>query len=217
MKKQNKLKIVIGDQNLSSWSMRPWLVLKTSGLPFSQIKILLDRPNTGRQIARFSPTGKVPVLIDGSTTVWDSLAICEYIAELAPDKLLWPQEPRLRAIARSYVAEMHSGFPALRSQCSMDISLRIQAKHLLPQTISEIERILDLWKQALKKSKGPFLFGDFGIADAFFAPVVMRFISYGIIIKDAQIKAYIKRIDSHSAVKAWKAGSKKEKPFFAKF
>jgi glutathione S-transferase len=217
MKKRKKLRIVIGDQNLSSWSMRPWLVLKASGLPFEQTKILLDRPDTAKLIKRFSPSGRVPVLIDGTQTVWDSLAICEYIAELAPEKNLWPADARLRAQARSYVAEMHSGFTALRSQCSMDLSLKIKIKHLLPQTADDISRILELWKSALAKSQGPFLFGDFGIVDAYYAPVVMRFISYGIDIRDAQIRAYMKRISAHPAVKAWIAAAKKEKAFYARF
>jgi glutathione S-transferase len=217
MKKGKKLRIVIGDQNLSSWSMRPWLVLVASGLPFEEIKILLDRPDTAKRIKRYSPSGRVPVLLDGTRTIWDSLAICEYIAELAPDKNLWPSDSQMRAEARSYVAEMHSGFAALRSQCSMDIGLKTKMKHLMPQTAADISRILELWKKALAQSKGPYLFGEFGIVDAFYAPVVMRFLSYGIEVRDAKIRAYMSRIKNHSAVKKWIAGAKKEKPHYQKF
>lgn len=191
--------------------MRPWVALKASGLPFKQTKILLDRPDTKKKISRYSPTGKVPVLIDGSTVVWDSLAICEYIAELAPQ--LWPKSTRDRATARSYAAEMHSGFQDLRNQLSMDIQLRIKVNHLTTGTVQDIERILEMWKIALKKSKGPFLFGDFCIADAFFAPVVMRFESYGISIKDKTALKYMRAIQTHPAVKAWIAAGRKEKSY----
>ncbi len=163
----HSLLLVIGDKNLSSWSMRPWLVLKATKLPFREVKILLDRPDTARKIRRVSPTGKVPVLIHGKTVIWDSLAICEYLHELAPDKDLWPKDASERAIARSYVSEMHSGFPHIRSQLSMDITLRTKIKHLNDSTKLEIERVLALWSDALKKSGGPYLFGNFGIVDSF--------------------------------------------------
>lgn len=211
------LQIVIGDQNLSSWSMRPWLALKASGLPHKQIKILLDRPDTARKIAEHSPTGKVPALRHGDLTVWDSLAICEYIAELAPDKNLWPQNPQWRALARSYVAEMHSGFHSLRNQCGMDINLKINMNHLLPQTVNDIQRITAMWSQALKMSGGPYLFGEFGIVDAFFAPVVTRFETYGIDVRDPQLRRYIQTVLKNPHMKEWIAGAKKEKPYRLRF
>lgn len=211
------IKLIIGDRNLSSWSMRPWLAMKASGLHFKEIQVLLDRPTTGKQIKRYSPSGKVPVLINGKTTVWDSLAICEYIAELAPKKQLWPKDSTQRAIARSYVAEMHSGFTSLRSQLSMDIHLRMKFKHLQPGTISDIERILELWERALKKSGGPFLFGEFGIVDAFYAPVIFRFISYGLEIKNRHALKYMRSMQNYSAVKEWVKKANIEKAYYLKF
>lgn len=217
MRKNQNLKLIIGDKNLSSWSMRPWLVLKSSGLPFDEIKIALDRPETAEQLAEHSPSGRVPVLVDGGMYVWDSLSICEYIAELAPDKELWPADPRERAIARSYVAEMHSGFQSLRDQMSMDLSLRMKIKHIAPQTVANIQRILDLWASALEYSGGPFLFGSFGIVDAFYAPVVFRFISYGIKIKNPRLQKYMKAIVAQPAVNSWVQAAKKEKSYQVTF
>jgi len=218
MKKTESLELIIGDKNLSSWSMRPWLVLKASGLPFKETKILLDRPDTAKKIKKHSPTGKVPVLKHGSRfPIWDSLSICEYIAELAPEKNLWPEDPEWRGIARSFAAEMHSGFTSLRSQLSMDIQLRTQIKHLTPQTIADIDRILHIWKMSMKTLGGPYLFKDFTIADAFFAPVVMRFVSYGIEISDKPTRAYMNHILKNPHVKEWIAGAKKEKAHIVKF
>lgn len=210
------LELIIGDKNLSSWSLRPWLVLKVSGVPFKEVQVLLDRPDTAKKLRKASPSGRVPVLHHQSLRVWDSLAICEYIHELVPDKHLWPKEAKKRAIARSMVAEMHSGFAGLRSQLSMDITLRTRIKHLSPQTISDIRRIVQMWSECLKKHKGPFLFGEFGIVDAFFAPVVFRFDSYGIEIKDPRIRKYRRAILNHSAVREWVRGAKKERPYYPK-
>lgn len=210
--KNDELTLVVGDKNLSSWSMRPWLVAKASGLDFKQVKIILDTPKTKAQIKKYSSSGKVPVLLHGKTHIWDSLAICEYLHELAPQKKLWPTDPADRAIARSYVAEMHSGFASLRSQLSMDIRLRIKVRHLAPQTISEIQRVLELWQTALKKSKGPYLFTHFGIVDAFYAPVVFRFVSYGIQIKNPLILKYMDTIQKNIFVKELVQEALKEKP-----
>jgi len=217
MKKRKPLKIIIGDQTFSSWSMRPWLVLHHSGLPFTQIKILLDHPDTKRRILRHSPSGRVPVLLDGGLTVWDSLAIAEYLAELAPNRQLWPSDPKLRARARAYAAEMHSGFASLRQECSMNLHLRVKATHMTAGAVADIHRVVAMWKGALREKHGDFLFGEFGIVDAFFAPVVTRFISYGIDIRDASVRAYMKRVMNHPSVQAWVAGAKKEKAFYLKF
>lgn len=205
-------KLVIGDKNLSSWSMRAWLVAKASELLFEEILIQLDQPNTSAEIRKFSPSLKVPCLIHGDLHIWDSLAISEYIAELAPNKNLWPTNPKLKAIARSYVSEMHSGFMGLRSQLSMDLRLKMEIRHLTPQTIDDIQRILSLWTEALSKSKGPFLFGEFGIADAFYAPVVFRFYSYGIQIESPIIRSYMSQIEQHEHVKSWYTAALTEKP-----
>ncbi len=206
------LSLVIGDKNLSSWSMRAWLALKASELPFNEILIPLDQKETKVELIKYSPSSKVPCLIHGDLKVWDSLAICEYIAELAPEKFLWPENIQSRAIARSYVSEMHSGFSGLRSQLSMDIRLRIEIRHLTPQTIEDIKRILFLWTEALNKSKGPFLFGNFGIADAFFAPVVLRFVSYGVQIRSYVIEKYMNEIQNFEHVKNWINAGLSENP-----
>ena len=198
-----KLKLVIGDKNLSSWSLRAWLVAEHSGLSYEEVLVRLDRQETPANLQMHSPSKKVPCLIHGELKIWDSLAICEYIAELAPHKELWPGDAPLRALARAYVAEMHSGFSSLREQLSMDIRLRIKVRHLTPQTTADIERIRFLWQSALEKSAGPFLFGPFGIADAFFTPVVFRFQSYGIELQSEKLRQYMKQILSDPAVKAW--------------
>jgi glutathione S-transferase len=208
----DQLSLVIGDKNLSSWSMRAWLVAKASKLPFTEILIPLDQPETKLSLEKHSPSSKVPCFIHGELKVWDSLAISEYIAELAPDKSLWPKNATWRALARAYVCEMHSGFTALRGQLSMDIRLRMEIRHLNAQTIEDIKRILFLWTSALNESKGPFLFGAFGIVDAFYAPVVLRFVSYGIDIKFALIHEYMKNIQENEYVKAWVEAGMKEKP-----
>jgi glutathione S-transferase len=216
--KAPQLTLVIGDKNYSSWSMRPWLALKQTKLPFREISIKLDTPTYKREINKYSPSGKVPVLIHGRNRVWDSLAICEYIAELAPASNLWPQDPGLRAIARSIVGEMHSGFTGLRSQLSMDIKLRMQLDHLEPQTVADIKRILHVWHHSIRATGGPYLLGkEFGIADAFFAPVVMRLLSYGIEIKNENCLRYIKSISQHHAVREWIKAAKAEIPHHVVF
>ncbi len=206
------LKLVIGDKNLSSWSMRAWLVAKASRLSFEEILIPLDQPETKAQLEKYSPSHKVPCLIHGDTRIWDSLAISEYLAELAPDSSLWPKDSQQRALARSYVAEMHSGFSGLRAQFSMDIRLKIEVRHLTPQTISDIQRILSLWNSTLERNKGPFLFGDFGIVDAFYAPVVFRFLSYGIHIESPIILKYMKAIQNNEHVNSWVQAGLSETP-----
>lgn len=209
------MKLVIGDKNFSSWSLRPWMVLKHSGLPFREVKVGLDRPNTDRQIRRHSPSGLVPVLIDGKTTIWDSLAISEYIAERVPTLL--PEDRARRGVMRSYVAEMHSSFSSLRAQMSMDVQMKVKLGHLTSGTISDIQRILELWEKALKVSGGPYLFGSFTIADAFFAPVVTRFVSYGVEIKSVRCRKYMKTMLADPHLSAWIRDAKKEKPYRVKF
>lgn len=206
------LQLVIGDKNLSSWSMRAWLVAKASNVSFEEILIVLDQPETAGQLTKYSPSQKVPCLLHAENRIWDSLAIAEYFAELAPDAQLWPSDPAQRALARSYAAEMHSGFSGLRAQLSMDIRLRMEIRHLTPDTISDIERILFLWKSALAESPGPFLFGEFGIVDAFYAPVVFRFLSYGIQIESAIIQKYMSSIQNQEHVRAWVEAAIAETP-----
>ncbi len=216
-----KIELIIGDQNLSSWSLRAWLAVKASGLEFSQRKILLDRSDTKRKIRKFSPSGRVPALIvdyGKKHIVWDSLAIAEFVAELSKNENeLWPFEPMQRAYARSMVAEMHSGFQALRTHLPMNIQLKTQVTHLDAETLTNISRIQSIWKGALKRSRGPFLFGKFGIADAFYAPVVFRFQSYGIQISDRKLQAYMKAILNHLYVKEWVRGARQERPLIPRF
>ncbi|WII71200.1 glutathione S-transferase family protein [Bdellovibrio sp. 22V] len=195
--------LIIGDKTYSSWSMRAWLVAVQSGLPFKEILIKLDTPKTGQNIAKYTNSGKVPALKHGKTIVWDSLAIAEYLNELSPEAQLWPADPALRALARSYSAEVHSGFMSLRSQLSMDLQLKSEARHLLSGTVKDIERILFMWEGALQKSEGPYLFGEFTIADAFFAPIVFRFLSYGVKIKNKTALSYMENIQEHHGVQFW--------------
>lgn len=208
---QNKFSLVIGDKNLSSWSLRPWLVLKKTGISFKEIKIQLDTEKTSFEIKKYSTAGKVPILIHNNLTITDSMAICEYLHEVFPNKKLWPDSIEDRALARSYAAEMHSSFQSIRNQLSMDIRLKMKINHLLPSTISEIKRVLFIWNSCLEKSKGPFLFGEFGIVDAFYAPIVLRFISYGIQIKDRRILQYMKNVTTDANMKQWIQAAKKEK------
>jgi glutathione S-transferase len=178
------LKLVVGDKNYSSWSMRPWLLLTAAGIPFEEETILLGEPDTKERIARYSPSGTVPVLIDGGVAVHDSLAICEYLAEKFPDKQLWPQDSATRARARSVSAEMHSSFSNLRGKMPMNIRNRYPGKGLSPEAAADIARVSTIWSECLAQSGGPFLFGaQFGIADAMYGPVVFRLQTYGVALE----------------------------------
>jgi glutathione S-transferase len=206
------LKLYVGNKKYSSWSMRPWLALKSTGVPFDQEVIALDMPDTAEQIARFNPAGRVPCLIDGELVVWDSLAICEYLAEKFPDKRLWPQEAAARATARSACAEMHSGFQALRNDLPMKIREPLAERPLRDEVKAEVARIVGLWADCRRRfgKGGPFLFGEFGIADAYYAPVsVGRFRTYSVPI-DRATKDYIDAVYAHPAVQAWVADAGRE-------
>ena len=178
------LQLVIGNKNYSSWSMRPWVLMTQAGIAFEEIQIWLAEPDTAANIARHSPSGTVPVLIDAdgarSIKVWDSLAIAEYLAEKFPEKNLWPADAVLRAQARSVSAEMHSGFTALRSQMPMNIRNRYPGCGMTPEAAADIARLQALWSECVTRSGGPFLFGQFCIADAMFAPVVFRLQTYAV-------------------------------------
>lgn len=174
------MELVIGTKTWSTWSLRPWLVMKATGAPFTETLVQLREVETSTQeILRHSPSGLVPVLKDGDLTIWDSLAICEYLAERFPAARLWPEDPADRALARSATAEMHSGFQSLRGECPMDLSLMTTAD-LSDATQANVRRLVQLWSGLLERSGGPFLFGGWTIADAFFTPVATRFRSYGI-------------------------------------
>ena len=178
------LKLIAGDKNYSSWSMRPWLLLTAAGIAFEEETILLGEPDSKEKIARFSPSGTVPVLIDGDITVHDSLAICEYLAEKFPEKALWPQDAGARARARSVSAEMHSSFSNLRGRMPMNIRNRYPGKGMTPEAAADIARVSAIWSECVRRSGGPYLFGaGFGIADAMYGPVVFRFQTYGVALE----------------------------------
>jgi glutathione S-transferase len=201
--RQAGLTLVIGNKNYSSWSMRPWVAAVAAGIPFTEVRVLLDQPDTFANIARFSAAGRVPVLLAGEMTIWDSLAICEYLAEQFPDKHLWPQDVAARALARSVVAEMHSGFPDLRMAMSMNIKAKLPGRGRTPGAQADIGRICEIWEECLARfGHHRFLFGDFSIADAFYAPVVMRFKTYGVALAPA-LQAYCDRMQAHPAVARW--------------
>lgn len=204
------LKLVIGDRNYSTWSLRPWLAIKQAGLPFEEIMIPLRDSQTKTEILKYSPSGKIPCLIDGQTVVWDSLAICEYLAEKSPS--LWPGDRKARAEARSIAAEMHSGFPALRQGMPMDILASKPFDERSAEVMADIARIVAIWEacRARYAKTGPFLFGSFSIADAMFAPVVWRFLTYVVDLPPAS-KAWVETMTALPAMQEWRAGAQAEK------
>jgi glutathione S-transferase len=203
------LKLVIGNKNYSSWSMRPWLALRANEIPFEEIFVPLYTGEADkRRILDVTPSGKVPVLVDGDTTIWDSLAIIEYLAERFPEKQLWPRDRGQRAHARSISAEMHSSFAALRSECGMNLHRPVGAIELSADARADIARIQDIWAQCRERygKARPFLFGAFGAADAVFAPVVHRFRTYEIAV-NPQSRRYMDTMMALPAFQEWtKAG-----------
>jgi len=204
------LKIVVGNKKYSSWSLRPWLVLKQTGAPFEEIVVPLDMPDTAANIRKYSPSGRVPALIDGDLTVWDSLAISEYLHEKFPGKGLWPQDTARRARARSIAAEMHSGFANLRNDCSMKIVSQQPYKPLRAETQADVDRVVAIWDDCLRVHGGPFLFGGRpGIADCMYAPVVSRFRTYSIPVAGAA-KAYCDAVWGWPVLQEWVAAARAE-------
>lgn len=202
--------LVIGDKLFSSWSLRPWLLLKVAGIPFVERNITLRQPDTRDQILRYSPSGKVPLLLADGQPIWDSLAICEYVAESFPEKALWPQDQMTRAWARSITAEMHAGFPHMRNELDMNILKRVPTPDLSDNARQDVARVQDLWRAARSKARGgPFLFGNFTVADAFYAPVVTRFVSYDIPL-DPVCQAYVDVVLDLPAMVEWTVGAKKQ-------
>jgi len=195
--------LVIGNKNYSSWSLRPWLALKVFGFDFDEKRIPLYGEASKEAILRYSPAGKVPVLVDGKTTVWDSLAILEYVAEKNPK--LWPSAPAERARARSVSAEMHSGFPHLRNHMSMNVRKRYPGKGRTAEVLAEIERIKALWNEA----KRPFLFGAFTAADAMYAPVALRFRTYEVELPPV-CRAYADAVLALPALQEWIRDAERE-------
>lgn len=199
----SQLRLVIGNKRYSSWSMRPWLVLKAFHIPFEEIRIGLDRADTSLQISLYSAAGRVPVLLAREIAIWDSLAICEYLDEQFPDKGMWPTDLTARAMARCICAEMHSGFTGMRSAMWMNIGADFRGKGHTTEAQSDIGRISEIWETCLAHfGHHQFLFGDFTIADAYFAPVVMRMQTYGVSLAPA-LQAYADRVAAHPAVAQW--------------
>jgi glutathione S-transferase len=188
--------------------MRPYLALAHAGLPFETRTILLDRPETRAEIAAVTPAGRVPVLHDGDLVIWDSLAICEYVAELAPAARLWPADRPARARARSLAAEMHAGFAALRRDMPMDLHARRPGVGHTAAALADATRVLASWRECLAAG-GPFLFGTFTIADAMFAPVVTRFVTYGVEL-DPRCRAYADAVLALPAMRQWYADAAAE-------
>ena len=199
------LKLVIGNKNYSSWSMRPWLALRANNIAFEEIFIPLYADAADKQrILNFTHSGKVPALIDGEVTIWDSLSIIEYVAERFPQAGLWPEDRAGRAHARSISAEMHSGFMALRSECGMNLHRPIRAVALSADARANVARIQQIWIECRARygQAGPFLFGRFGAADAMFAPVVHRFRTYAIALEPAA-QAYMDTMMALPAFQEW--------------
>jgi glutathione S-transferase len=214
------LQLVIGNKNYSSWSMRPWVLLKYFGIAFDEIKLRFDfTPGSAfyRELARHTPTGKVPVLLVDGFAVWDTLAIAETVAELHPEHPVWPRDPMQRARARSLCAEMHAGFSAMRNLCSMNIEAALPevGQRLLAEQAelrADLARIDAMWSQQLAASGGPFLFGGFGAADAYYAPVASRIRTYALPVSDAA-RAYIDRLWAAPGVTHWVADALAERDF----
>ena len=214
------MRLIIGNKNYSSWSLRAWLAMKVAGIAFEEHRIPLYGPGAKEQILAFSPAGKVPCLIDGETRVWDSLAICETLAEKHPE--LWPRDAAARALARSVSAEMHSGFADLRTHMSMNVRRRHPGKGRTPESLADVARIIAIWSECLERygmranPDGAFLFGRFTIADAMYAPVVLRFRTYEVELPSA-CRAYANAVLALPAMRAWIAAAEAETESIAKF
>ncbi len=202
--------LVIGNKNYSSWSLRPWLAMKTLGLAFEERRIPLDQPDTQQEIRKHNPAGKVPCLVDGANVVWDSLAILEYLAEKRPE--LWPADAAARARARSVAAEMHSGFFAVRNAMPMNVRNRYPGKGRSAEVDADIARIDAIWSQAGK----PLLFGAFSAADAMFAPVAFRFRTYEPPLSAAS-RAYLQALLALPAMQEWSAAAGREAEVLSKY
>lgn len=203
--------LVIANKAYSSWSMRPWLLLRHFEIPFDETTIPLSQPDTRERILRASPSGRVPALIADGLTVWDSLAICEWAAERFSDCAIWPREPNARAVARSASAEMHSSFQALRQQCPMNFLRAPKPVAFTQETLADIARIEALWEDCRARfgARGPFLFGEFSAADAMFAPVVNRLLVYGAPV-GPRARAYMEAVCGLKAWSEWEQGARLE-------
>ena len=199
-----KPKLIIGNKNYSSWSLRPWFLLREADIDFDEHRIALDVEDTARQIAEFSPAGKVPVMLLDDVAVWESLAIAETVADRWPEKKLWPDDADARAHARSVSAEMHSGFAELRSRMPMNCRAMGRRVALPDELTRDIDRVFDIWSDCYRRygDDGSWLFGDFSIADAMYAPVVLRFRTYGINLPESA-RHYANRVLQSEAMQEW--------------
>jgi glutathione S-transferase len=215
------MQLYIGNKNYSSWSMRPWVLMRQAGIAFEEVLLRFDGfgadSSFKREISRVSPAARVPVLVDDGFVVWDTLAIAEYLAERFPGRQLWPDDVRARARARSLCAEMHSGFGALRSACPLNVEaslpqvgVRVLADQ--PALRADLERIVRMWTDQLGHSGGPMLFGEFGIADAFFAPVASRLRTYALPVPEP-VAQYIQRVHELPGVRDWVRDALAERDF----
>lgn len=208
--------LVIGNKNYSSWSLRPWLAMKVLDIPFEEIRIPLYAPGSKERILKYSASGKVPCLIDGPIIAWDSLAILEVLAETYP--ALWPAAPSARALARAVSAEMHSGFPQLRAQMSMNIRRRLPGKGRTPEALADAARVQAIWSHCRARfgGAGPYLFGRFSAADAMYAPVVLRFRTYALELPE-DCQAYADAMLALPAMQAWIAAAEREEERIEQF
>ncbi|CAN5274420.1 glutathione S-transferase family protein [soil metagenome] len=220
-------KLYIGNKNYSSWSMRPWVLMKQAGIAFEEVAVRFDSFDAGsdfrRTVDALNPAGTVPVLVDGDLVVWDTLAIAEYLAESCPDAQLWPSDVALRARARSICAEMHAGFRSLRNHCGMNIEADLAQQGALiwrdqAGVRSDVARIVSMWSELLAANAARhadgMLFGAFSIADAYFAPIVMRLTRYALPVP-ADVAGYMARVQAMPGVKAWIDGALAERDFLA--
>jgi glutathione S-transferase len=211
------LKLVIGNKNYSSWSLRAWLLMTEAAIPFEEIRIVLFSATFTGEIARYTPAGRVPVLIDTEVgpdglAIWDTLAIAEYLAERFPDRTLWPDDVAARARARSLCAEIHAGFSKLRGALPMNISAQLPGRGWSIGVQDEVDRLVAMWRECLDRHGGPMLFGRFSIADAYFAPVVSRFATYAIELP-TDIAAYRDRVLALDGMRAWSTAARAETEF----
>ena len=207
----SRLHLIIGNKNYSSWSLRPWIAMTMAGIPFNETVIPLDLPETRSRIAEHSSAGRVPVLHHGKLAIWESMAILEYLAEVFPEKNLWPKATAARAMARSVANEMHAGFSSLRNACPMNLRRPRRKVPMSDQVLADVTRIETIWRDCRRSfgKSGKFLFGKFGIADAMFAPVVARFDTFDISVAD-DTRSYMENILSTGAFLAWKDAALKE-------